>query len=129
MASIKTVTYTGEGDFAIGRDMFEVGGKDKQQQQVKNFNRSFVAADGIEIGHEHKIPLWMFGLLYWKMNRLCIYPKDIQRITGRSERYGRNVIKEIKMMLNKAPHQFVTIEEFANYAGLEISTIITYIED
>ena len=64
-----------------------------------------------------------------KPKRICIYPKDIQRITGRSERYGRNVIKEIKMMLNKAPHQFVTIEEFANYAGLEISTIITYIED
>ncbi|MGN6493534.1 MAG: ATP-binding protein [Agriterribacter sp.] len=64
VAAIKTVTYTSEGDFAVDRDMFEVGGKDKQQQQVKNFKQSFVAADGIEIGHEHKIPLWMFGLLY-----------------------------------------------------------------
>lgn len=62
--SIKPVTYTSEGDFAVGRDMFEVGGKDKQQRQVKSSKRSFVAADGIEIGHEHKIPLWMFGLLY-----------------------------------------------------------------
>lgn len=63
-SAIKTVTYTSEGDFAIGNDMFEIGGKDKQQRQLKNFKRSFVAADGIEIGHEHKIPLWMFGLLY-----------------------------------------------------------------
>lgn len=62
--SILNRTYTSKGNFAIGRDMFEVGGKDKQQRQVKNFTRSFVAADGIEIGHEHKIPLWMFGLLY-----------------------------------------------------------------
>lgn len=64
VAAIKTVTYTSEGDFAVGRDMFELGGKDKQQRQLKNYKRSFVAADGIEIGHEHKIPLWMFGLLY-----------------------------------------------------------------
>jgi predicted AAA+ superfamily ATPase len=64
VGAIKTVTHTSEGDFAVGRDMFEVGGKDKQQRQLKNFKRSFVAVDGIEIGHEHKIPLWMFGLLY-----------------------------------------------------------------
>jgi predicted AAA+ superfamily ATPase len=64
VGSIKTVTYTSQGDFAVGRDLFEVGGKEKQQQQLKNHKRSFVAADGMEIGHEHKIPLWMFGLLY-----------------------------------------------------------------
>lgn len=62
--AVKTVTYTGEGDFVAGNDMFEVGGKDKQQKQLKGYKRSFVAADGIDIGHEHKIPLWMFGLLY-----------------------------------------------------------------
>ncbi len=61
--------------------------------------------------------------------RICIYPKDIQRITGRSERYGRNIINEIKMRLKKEPHQYITIEEFANYAGLDISTITPFIED
>jgi uncharacterized protein len=64
VGAIKTVTYTSEGDFVVGRDMFEVGGKDKQQRPLKNYKQSFVAGDGIEIGHEHKIPLWMFGLLY-----------------------------------------------------------------
>ena len=38
------------------------------------------------------------------MNRLCIYPKDIQIITGRSERYGRNLIKKIKEHFNKQQH-------------------------
>jgi hypothetical protein len=61
--------------------------------------------------------------------RICIYPKDIQRITGRSERYGRNILNEIRNKLNKLPHQFVTIEEFANYSGLEINAIIPFIED
>jgi hypothetical protein len=61
--------------------------------------------------------------------RICIYPKDIQRITGRSERYGRNIINEIKMKLNKAPHQFVTINDFAVYSGLDIELIKSFIQD
>ena len=53
------------------------------------------------------------------MNRLCIYPKDIQVITGRSDRYGRNLIKKIKDHFKKEQHQVVTIEEFCQYLGLQ----------
>ena len=52
------------------------------------------------------------------MERLCIYPKDIQIVTGRSERFGRNLIRKIKQALSKQEHQFVTIDEFCNYTGL-----------
>jgi hypothetical protein len=55
--------------------------------------------------------------------RLCIYPKDIQRITGKSERYSRNVIHKIKASLNKAPHQAVTVTEFCDYLGLETDEV------
>jgi len=50
--------------------------------------------------------------------RICIYPKDIQRITGRSERYGRALIAKIKEEYKKEEHQFVTVEEFCRYTGL-----------
>ncbi len=30
------------------------------------------------------------------MERICIYPKDIQVVTGKSERYGRTVIQQDK---------------------------------
>ena len=53
------------------------------------------------------------------MNRLCIYPKDIQIITGKSDRYGRYLIKKIKEYFNKEQHQVVTIDEFCTYYGLE----------
>ena len=53
------------------------------------------------------------------MNRLCIYPKDVMIITGRSDRYGRNLIKKIKDYFKKQPHQVVTIEEFCKYMGLQ----------
>ncbi len=58
------------------------------------------------------------------MNRLCIYPKDIQMITGKSERYGRYVIKRIKDHLNKEQHQVVTVDEFCQYMGLQYNSVI-----
>ena len=51
--------------------------------------------------------------------RLCVYPKDVQRITGKSERWGRMLLLKIKEVLNKEEHQFVTIEEFCNYTGFK----------
>lgn len=40
-----------------------------------------------------------------KITRACIYPKDVQCITGRSERYGRRLLKEIREHFDKQPHQ------------------------
>ena len=59
--------------------------------------------------------------------RLCIYPKDVQRITGKSDRYGRKLLKKIKDSLKKADHQFVTVEEFCIYTGLQIDTVGQYL--
>jgi len=50
--------------------------------------------------------------------RICIYPQDVQLITGKSERYGRKIIKTIKDKLHKQKHQLVTIDEFCAYMGL-----------
>lgn len=61
--------------------------------------------------------------------RICIYPKDIQRITGRSERYGRKIINEIKIKLKKEPHQYITIQEFAEYSGLNLELVMSNIID
>ena len=54
-----------------------------------------------------------------RMQRLCIYPKDVQRITGRSERYSRNLIRRIMQELNKKEHQFLTVSEFCIYTGID----------
>jgi hypothetical protein len=58
------------------------------------------------------------------MERLCIYPKDIQVVTGKSERYGRSVIQQIKKKYLKESHQLVTIEEFCNYTGLKQDNVL-----
>jgi hypothetical protein len=58
-----------------------------------------------------------------KTERIIIYPKDIQRITGKSERYGRLLIKRIKDRLGKEDHQFVSVEEFCSYTGLKYERV------
>lgn len=57
------------------------------------------------------------------MSRICIYPKDVQVVTGKSERYGRTIINKIKERLNKEAHQLVTIDEFCDFMGFEISKV------
>lgn len=61
--------------------------------------------------------------------RTCIYPKDVQRITGKSERVSRKLLQTIRTQLNKQPHQFITALEFANYTGIDLSIIEKYIVD
>ena len=59
------VKYPEKGDFFVdGKYLFEVGGKDKTFDQIKDIPDSFLAIDDVEIGRGSRIPLWMFGLLY-----------------------------------------------------------------
>ena len=58
------------------------------------------------------------------MERVCIYPKDVQIVTGKSERWGREVIKKIKSHYSKESHQLVSIEEFCQYTGLPVQSVM-----
>lgn len=61
--------------------------------------------------------------------RLCIYPKDIAKITGKSERFSRELIQRIRLKLGKQEYQFISIEEFCIYAGLEEEKVKELIRD
>ena len=57
--------YPKKGDFfACGRYLFEVGGRRKTFEQIKDEPDSFLALDEIEVGYGNRIPLWLFGFLY-----------------------------------------------------------------
>lgn len=59
---ISVPTY---GDFLIDEKYtVEIGGKNKNFNQIKDIPNSYIAADDIEIGFGNKIPLWLFGFLY-----------------------------------------------------------------
>jgi hypothetical protein len=57
------------------------------------------------------------------MQRICIYTKDIQIITGKSDRYCRTIMKNIRTIHNKQKHQSISIEEFCAYQGLNCDEV------
>lgn len=57
------------------------------------------------------------------MNRICVYTKDIQQITGKSDKTCRSIMNKIRKHLNKEKYQSITIAEFCNYQGLDIQEV------
>lgn len=57
------------------------------------------------------------------MKRICIYPKDIQRITGKSYRQSIRLLHKIRNDLNKLENEFVSVEEFCQYTSLKIEQV------
>ncbi|HEX8515633.1 MAG TPA: hypothetical protein VF868_05490 [Bacteroidia bacterium] len=62
-------------------------------------------------------------------NRICIYPKDIARITGRTERYARKVLDKIKERYSKTEDQYISIDEFCQFTGLKIEQVQPFLVD
>jgi len=52
-------------------------------------------------------------------NRIVIYARDIENITGRKERTARLLLQRIRKANGKGPGQFVTVIEFCQYTGLK----------
>ena len=59
------LNYPKQGDFLVNhKHLFEIGGKNKTFEQIKDIPDSYLAIGDIETGHGNRIPLWLFGLLY-----------------------------------------------------------------
>ena len=59
------VNIPDKGDFIINDTyLFEIGGKNKGQKQIKDIENAFIVKDDIENGINNIIPLWLFGFLY-----------------------------------------------------------------
>jgi uncharacterized protein len=65
LAQKHSVFTSDKGDFKVDDQFtFEIGGKKKGFEQIKDSEKSYLALDNIEIGINKKIPLWLFGFLY-----------------------------------------------------------------
>jgi hypothetical protein len=61
--------------------------------------------------------------------RVVIYPKDVQRLTGKSEKYSRMLLRRIRQWKAKQDHHFVSIEDFAEYTGLTVDLVKQHLVD
>lgn len=64
LSAVDSVCHSPQGDFIVQDYTFEVGGKNKNFMQIKEIPESYLVLDGIEVGINKKIPLWLFGFLY-----------------------------------------------------------------
>jgi hypothetical protein len=62
-----------------------------------------------------------------QFKRICIYPKDIQRITGKSYRQSARMLKAIKLSYEKQDNELLTIDEFCQYTGLKSEQVEPWI--
>lgn len=52
-------------------------------------------------------------------NRIVIYSKDVQNITGKRERTARKLLSDIRKKLGKLKSEFITVDEFCSHTGLK----------
>ena len=61
----KHIYYSDIGDYEIDEMYFEIGGKKKKRNQIKNhLESSYIVKDDILYGEKRVIPLYLFGFLY-----------------------------------------------------------------
>ena len=61
---LKDVNLSRSADFKIDDIHFEIGGRSKDQEQIRSLQNGFLIKDDIENGYLNTIPLWHFGLMY-----------------------------------------------------------------
>lgn len=65
LSAFHNIAASEQGDFIVdNKYTFEIGGKNKQPNQLKGVQEGYLAVDDIESGAGRKIPLWLFGFLY-----------------------------------------------------------------
>ena len=58
-----------------------------------------------------------------RVERICVYSKDIVCITGKSIRSCQRILQQIRNHYQKNKNQSVSIEEFCLYTGLDMEQV------
>jgi len=58
--------------------------------------------------------------------RLAVYPADLQRITGQSERTCQRLINKIRDMFGLRKHQHVTVYQASDYLGIPVAELSVF---
>jgi hypothetical protein len=58
------------------------------------------------------------------MKRVCIHSKDLVILIGASIRKAQYLMQNIRYVLKKEKHQFVSIKELAWYLGIDEDLIV-----
>jgi hypothetical protein len=60
-------------------------------------------------------------------NRIVLYPKDIQNITGREAQTARKLHRQILAANHKPTKGFVTVDDFCEYTGTSKEEVMKFL--
>jgi hypothetical protein len=60
--------------------------------------------------------------------RVVLYPKDVENITGRSDRTSRKLLQKIREALGKSSFEFVTVKEFCVFTGINEDLVKDFLQ-
>jgi predicted RNA-binding protein YlqC (UPF0109 family) len=72
--------------------------------------------------HTTKKNLYFYPVMNFKKTiplRVVIHPRDVENITGKKGRTARNMLQLIRKKYGKQKQQFITVDEFCRFTGLE----------
>jgi hypothetical protein len=55
--------------------------------------------------------------------RVCIYAKDVSVLLGKSYKQAVRILANIKLAYGKGSKQYITMDEFAIYTGIDVETV------
>jgi predicted AAA+ superfamily ATPase len=64
MNADQAIFYSAIGDYTVGNDCFEIGGKNKTRHQLKRATSGYLVKDDILHSGHQELPLYLFGFLY-----------------------------------------------------------------
>lgn len=59
------------------------------------------------------------------MQRIFIYPSDLQILTGQTPTWCRIILNRIRDAYGKQRHQHITIREYCKYENVDYDEVIT----
>jgi len=61
------------------------------------------------------------------MKQICIYPKEVALILGKSQTYAQTLLRTMRDVYKKKKHQAVTIREFCEYMALPFDDVFNMV--
>ena len=60
-------------------------------------------------------------------SRAIIFPKDVENITGLSNRSARRLLQKVRIVLGKKMDQFILIKDFCEVTGIKEEIVREYL--
>ncbi len=61
--------------------------------------------------------------------RICVYAKDIQKMTGKGQSYARRLIQKIREASGKEVGDHITLSDFCRYTKMREEEVRPFLEN